>query len=214
MSMAADESERSRIARLSLAALGIVYGDIGTSPLYAFRQALAGVTIDQLTILGILSMIVWALVIVVSLKYLLLIMRADNKGEGGILALLALLHPWRGSDSAGKRRLIVVGLFGAALLYGDGMITPAISVLSAVEGMETIAGGIAPYTVPVTVVILLMLFLFQSRGTADVGALFGPVTLVWFFVLAALGLVQIVQNPVVLKALSRPTPSPSPPRRR
>ncbi|GHE06037.1 putative potassium transport system protein kup 1 [Allgaiera indica] len=195
-------NERSKIASLSLAALGIVYGDIGTSPLYAFRQALTSVTVEDGAILGILSMIVWALVIVVSLKYLLLVMRADNKGEGGILALLALLHPWRGTETPGKSRLIVVGLFGAALLYGDGMITPAISVLSAVEGVETITSGITPYVVPVTVVILLLLFMVQSRGTASVGGLFGPVTLVWFVVIGLLGLAQIVQNPVVLKALS------------
>ncbi|MCA8927058.1 MAG: KUP/HAK/KT family potassium transporter [Alphaproteobacteria bacterium] len=187
---------------MSLAALGVVYGDIGTSPLYAFRQALGATSPSELSVLGILSMIVWALVIVVSLKYLLLVMRADNKGEGGILALLALLHPWRGSETPGKARLIVIGVFGAALLYGDGMITPAISVLSAVEGIETIHRGIAPYVVPLTIVILLLLFLVQSRGTASVGTLFGPVTLVWFIVIAVLGLVQIVEHPVVLKALS------------
>ena len=193
---------RTRLASLSLAALGIVYGDIGTSPLYAFRQALNVVTVDEAAILGTLSMIVWALVIVVTLKYLQLVMRADNKGEGGILALLALLHPWRGPETAGKTRLIFIGLFGAALLYGDGMITPAISVLSAVEGIETVEQGIAPYVVPITVVILFLLFMVQSRGTASVGALFGPVTLVWFIVIGLLGLVQIVQQPVVLKAFN------------
>ena len=193
---------RTRLVSLSLAALGIVYGDIGTSPLYAFRQALNVVTVDEAAILGILSMIVWALVIVVTLKYLQLVMRADNKGEGGILALLALLHPWRGPDTPGKTRLIFIGLFGAALLYGDGMITPAISVLSAVEGIETVEQGIAPYVVPITVVILFLLFMVQSRGTASVGALFGPVTLVWFIAIGLLGLVQIVQQPVVLKAFN------------
>ena len=193
---------RTRLASLSLAALGIVYGDIGTSPLYAFRQALNVVTVDETAILGTLSMIVWALVIVVTLKYLQLVMRADNKGEGGILALLALLHPWRGPETAGKTRLIFIGLFGAALLYGDGMITPAISVLSAVEGIETVEQGIAPYVVPITVVILFLLFMVQSRGTASVGALFGPVTLVWFIAIGLLGLVQIVQQPVVLKAFN------------
>ena len=193
---------RTRLVSLSLAALGIVYGDIGTSPLYAFRQALNVVTVDEAAILGVLSMIVWALVIVVTLKYLQLVMRADNKGEGGILALLALLHPWRGPDTPGKTRLIFIGLFGAALLYGDGMITPAISVLSAVEGIETVEQGIAPYVVPITVVILFLLFMVQSRGTASVGALFGPVTLVWFIAIGLLGLVQIVQQPVVLKAFN------------
>jgi KUP system potassium uptake protein len=198
-----DEAHGGRkLAGLSLAALGIVYGDIGTSPLYAFRQALAGLEPTPERVLGILSLIFWSLVVVVSLKYLALVMRADNRGEGGILALLALLNPWRGGDTRGKTTLIVVGIFGAALLYGDGMITPAISVLSAVEGLETTAHGIAPYVIPITVVILALLFAVQSRGTAKVGALFGPVTLVWFIVIGLLGLAQIIAYPEVLKALS------------
>ncbi|WP_235890543.1 potassium transporter Kup [Martelella alba] len=196
------ENGQAGLAALSLSALGIVYGDIGTSPLYAFRQALGSTVIDQAAVLGILSMIVWALMIVVSLKYLLLVMRADNNGEGGILALLALLQPWRGKQTAPKTWLILVGLFGAALLYGDGMITPAVSVLSAVEGIHTIEPAIASYIVPITVVILLILFSVQSRGTASVARLFGPVMLVWFFVIALLGVVQIMQHPVVLQALS------------
>jgi KUP system potassium uptake protein len=196
------DGQRTRLAGLSLAALGIVYGDIGTSPLYAFRQALAAAPPTQESVLGILSLIFWSLVIVVCLKYLTLVMRADNRGEGGILALLALLSPWRGGGTSGKARLIVIGIVGAALLYGDGMITPAISVLSAVEGLETTTHGVAPYVIPITVAILVLLFAFQSRGTAQVGALFGPVMLVWFLVLALLGLVQIAQNPEVLRALN------------
>lgn len=193
---------RGRLTGLSLAALGVVYGDIGTSPLYAFRQALAGVTPTAGHVLGILSLIFWSLTVVVSLKYLVLVMRADNRGEGGILALLALLNPWRERQRRSNAILIATGIFGAALLYGDGMITPAISVLSAIEGLETTAHGIDPYVIPITVAILALLFAFQSRGTARVGALFGPVTLVWFLVLAFLGLTQIVQHPEVLKALN------------
>ena len=162
----AEPDNRRRHAALALAALGIVYGDIGTSPLYAFRQALAGVDPSPDYVLGILSLIFWALVVVVSLKYLMLVMRADNRGEGGILALLALLNPWRGTRTRLKSVQIALGVFGACLLYGDGMITPAISVLSAVEGLETTAHGITPYVVPITVGILVLLFAFQSRGTA------------------------------------------------
>jgi len=193
---------RRRVAGLSLAALGVVYGDIGTSPLYAFRQALDGIGPTPNAVLGILSLILWSLVIIVSLKYLVLVMRADNNGEGGILALLALTNPWRGRQTRTGMALVVIGIFGAALLYGDGMITPAISVLSAVEGLETSAKGIAPFVIPITVGILAVLFLLQSRGTARVGALFGPVMLVWFLVLALLGIVQIVRHPEVLGAVN------------
>jgi len=198
----AEPHSRRRRGALALAALGIVYGDIGTSPLYAFRQALAGVDPSPAYILGILSLIFWALVVVVSLKYLLLVMRADNRGEGGILALLALLNPWRGRRTRLKTVQIALGVFGACLLYGDGMITPAISVLSAVEGFETTAHGIAPYVVPITVIILALLFSFQSRGTTRVAALFGPITLAWFIVIAVLGVSQILRHPEVLRALN------------
>jgi KUP system potassium uptake protein len=193
---------RQRNAALALAALGIVYGDIGTSPLYAFRQALAGGVPSHDHVLGILSLIFWVLVVVVSLKYLVLVMRADNRGEGGILALLALLNPWRGTRTRLKRVQIALGVFGACLLYGDGMITPAISVLSAVEGLETTAHGIEPFVVPITAGILVLLFAFQSRGTARVASLFGPVMLVWFIVMAALGIGQIARHPEVLSALN------------
>lgn len=197
-----EAEEQRRLPVLALAALGIVYGDIGTSPLYAFRQALSGMQPTSPNVLGILSLIVWALIIVISLKYLLLVMKADNKGEGGILALLALLNPWRGGETRGKTMLIVIGIFGAALLYGDGMITPAISVLSAVEGLETTAHGIDPFVIPITLVILVLLFSVQSRGTSRVGALFGPVTFVWFLTIGFLGAVQIVRHPEVLLAFN------------
>ncbi len=197
-----DGPTRARTAALALTALGVVYGDIGTSPLYAFRQALQGVEPGVDAVLGILSLIFWSLAIVVSLKYLTLLMKADNKGEGGILALMALLNPWRGRRSLKKAALIAIGVFGAALLYGDGMITPAISVLSAVEGLETTAHGIDPYIIPITIAILALLFMFQSRGTERVGALFGPITLVWFLVLAVLGIAQIWHYPGVLAALN------------
>ena len=193
---------RRHQAGLALAALGIVYGDIGTSPLYAFREALAGLDPSPQNVLGILSLIFWALVLIVSLKYLMLVLRADNHGEGGILALLALINPWRGGRTRGKTSLIVLGVFGACLLYGDGVITPAISVLSAVEGLETTAHGIGPYVIPITVVILAALFALQSKGTARIAAFFGPVTLLWFVVIAALGVAQIVQQPAVLGALN------------
>ena len=196
------EEGQRKLPVLALGALGIVYGDIGTSPLYAFRQALSDLQPTPSHVLGILSLIVWALIIVISLKYLVLVMKADNKGEGGILALLALLNPWRGGETRGKTMLIVFGIFGAALLYGDGMITPAISVLSAVEGLETTAHGIDPYVIPITLVILVALFSLQSRGTSSVGAFFGPVTLVWFITIGVLGAVQIVRNPTVLLAFN------------
>lgn len=192
-------------AALCLTALGVVYGDIATSPLYAFREALHNMASDSRTpesILGILSLIFWALIILVSIKYLLIIMRADNHGEGGILALLALLRPWRGSSQHQRNVLIVLGLFGAALLYGDGMITPAISVLSAMEGLEVAAPQLTSYIIPATTVILVLLFLAQKRGTARIGRVFGPIMLVWFAVIALLGLSGIIRHPQVLIAVN------------
>ncbi|ABI58798.1 potassium transporter Kup [Nitrosomonas eutropha] len=192
-------------AALCLTALGVVYGDIATSPLYAFREALHNIAPDSRTpesILGILSLIFWALIILVSIKYLLIIMRADNHGEGGILALLALLRPWRGSPQHQRNVLIVLGLFGAALLYGDGMITPAISVLSAMEGLEVAAPQLTSYIIPATTVILVLLFMVQKRGTARIGRVFGPIMLVWFVVIALLGLNGIIHHPQVLVAVN------------
>lgn len=190
---------------LCLGALGVVYGDIGTSPLYALRECFHGthtvVPPSTENILGVLSLIFWSLIIVISIKYLVFVMRADNRGEGGILALMSLVRP----DSSPMRKIgwvVILGLFGAALLYGDGIITPAISVLSAIEGLR-IATPISQKTVIlITTVILIALFLFQRRGTSGVGAVFGPVTLLWFITLAVLGISQIVREPHVLGAIN------------
>src|SRR6185436_14466126 len=186
---------------LSLGALGVVYGDIGTSPLYAFRECFAKehhLLPTPANILGILSLIFWSLVIVISVKYLVFVMRADNRGEGGILALMSLVRPRR---SFRRSALLGLGLFGAALLYGDGMITPAISVLSAIEGLEVAAPRVEDYVVPLTIVVLIGLFMVQKHGTAKVGAFFGPVMLLWFATLSVLGLWHIVHEPHVLKAI-------------
>ena len=192
---------------LALAAIGVVYGDIGTSPLYAIRESIneyAGIQANTLNVLGILSLIFWSLIIVISVKYLLLVMRADNDGEGGIIALTALVSPPGDEAERGTRRWVfmLLGLFGAALLWGDSMITPAISVVSAVEGLEVATSVFQPYIIPITIGILIGLFLFQTRGTAGVGAVFGPVTTVWFLFLAFLGIAQIMGNPAVFRAIN------------
>jgi KUP system potassium uptake protein len=194
---------RSRLGILVLAALGVVFGDIGTSPLYAMRECFAGthaIPVTNANVLGVLSLIVWSLVITVSIKYVLFVMRADNGGEGGILALVALVRGAAGPYAHGA--LIAIGLFGAALLYGDGMITPAISVLSAVEGLSVATHVFEPVIVPITVVILIGLFIVQSRGTTGIGAIFGPIMIVWFLMLAILGIGPIVRNPQVVSALN------------
>ncbi|MGK2857043.1 MAG: potassium transporter Kup [Thermoanaerobaculia bacterium] len=197
---------RGYFVGLSVTALGVVYGDIGTSPLYAVRECFNGPHAAELTranILGVLSLIFWALMIVITLKYVTLVMRADNKGEGGTLALAALTSPPGGKpDSRRYWVLTVIALFGAALFFGDGMITPAISVLSAVEGLNVATPVFTPFVVPITIVILLGLFLAQKRGTGKIGAIFGPVMLGWFSVLAILGLSQIVRAPEVLLAVN------------
>ncbi len=196
-------SDRRNLSLLVLGALGIVYGDIGTSPLYALRESFLPthhITPVHDNVLGVLSLIFWALTLVVVLKYLTFIMRADNRGEGGILALLALLHT-RTRVSAPKL-VLGLGLFGTALLYGEGVITPAISVLSAVEGLEIATPALSRFIVPITVVILIGLFLMQRRGTAGVAIIFGPITLLWFIALALLGIVWIIRAPEVLKAIS------------
>jgi KUP system potassium uptake protein len=196
-----------RLIYLGLAALGVVYGDIGTSPLYAMRETFRpeyGLAATPANVNGILSLIVWSLIVVVSIKYIVFIMRADNRGEGGILALLALLlqRTHRSKDSRVRGLLIMFGLFGAALLYGDGIITPAVSVLSAVEGLEIKAPGLARYVVPLTLLILFGLFLIQKLGTARVGTAFGPVMLLWFLTIGGLGLRELVNNPSVLTAFN------------
>ena len=193
-------------AAAALAALGVVYGDIGTSPLYALKEATkasgGGAPPPPEAVLGVLSVILWAIILVVSVKYAVLIMRADNRGEGGIIALLALLLHGRDAESQGRRggAVLLLGLIGAALLYGDGVITPAISVLSAVEGLKLDAPQLEPLVVPATVAILIGLFLVQRRGTGFVGGIFGPVMLGWFVLLAALGLGGILRAPGVLAA--------------
>ena len=195
-----------RLATLTLAALGVVYGDIGTSPLYAIKEVFGGahhpVPITPDNVLGILSLFLWSLLIVVTLKYVSFIMRANNKGEGGIIALMTLALHKGNPDSWQQKMLITLGLFGAALFYGDGVITPAISVLSAVEGLELITPTFKPYILPITLAIVVGLFVIQRRGTASVGALFGPVMVLWFAVLALLGGINIVQHPEVLAAVN------------
>src|SRR6266498_3410413 len=193
------------LAMMAVAALGVVYGDIGTSPLYAIRQAFYGehgIPATQNNVLGVLSLVFWALVLVVTIKYHIVIIRADNKGEGGVLALMALVNGSRLARSMSPRRImIVMGIFGAALIYADGALTPAISVMSAVEGLEVATPTLAHLVVPLTLVILIALFLFQSRGTARIGAVFGRVMLVWFATIAVLGLKEIIHQPGVLAAV-------------
>jgi KUP system potassium uptake protein len=195
----------SRIATLTLAAMGIVYGDIGTSPLYTIKTVFSpehGLALSQANLLGVISLIFWGLMVIVSLKYVTLILRADNHGEGGIMALMALALSSVGKASRWYYPLLLTGLIGAALFYGDGVITPAISVLSAIEGLEVATPAFKPYIVPLTLAVLLGLYLVQSHGTAGIGKWFGPIMLLWFAVLAAMGLVNIVQAPAILAALN------------
>ncbi len=195
---------KKRLAALALGAVGVVYGDIGTSPLYTLQTALShdGMRPTPESIYGVLSLIFWALIIVVSLKYVLFIMRADNKGEGGIMALMALTLRGVGGQPKLRWLLAIIGIFGASLFYGDGVITPAISVLSAVEGVKVAAPGLAHWVVPITAVILFFLFALQRHGTERVGKLFGPVMVIWFIVIAVLGVRMILQEPHVLYALN------------
>ena len=189
---------------LMLAALGVVYGDIGTSPLYTMREAFGhagGLHLSGPAVLGVLSLVFWSLILIVTLKYVVLILRADNNGEGGVLALGTLASRAVPRSALQCRLIPALTIAGLALFYGDELITPAISVLSAVEGLETAAPGLEAYVVPIAAIVLLGLFLIQSRGTASVGALFGPVMLAWFVVLGLLGLIQVVRNPAVLAAL-------------
>ncbi|MES2178856.1 MAG: potassium transporter Kup [Gemmatimonadota bacterium] len=204
------ERGRRQLAAASIAALGVVFGDLGTSPLYALHDTFVGsnpVIVTHENVLGILSLFVWSLIIVVSGKYLVLMMRADNRGEGGIFALLALTGATSaGADAARRSRIVstilVLGIAGAALLYGDGVITPAISVLSAVEGLAVATTALRPYVVPVTVVVLVALFSVQPFGSARIGRVFGPVLALWFVVIAAIGIWGIVREPAVLWALN------------
>ncbi len=203
MSDSSESPSKQPLHLIALTALGIVYGDIGTSPLYALRECFSGTHALPLTedrLLGVLSLILWALILTVSVKYMIFILEADNRGEGGILALSALACPSRLRDR--KWFLFGMGIFGAALMYGDGVITPAISVLSAVEGLKIAAPGLGPFVVPISVGILVVLFLQQKHGTGKIGAVFGPVIMLWFTVLAILGVRGILLNPEVLKAIS------------
>lgn len=199
------KQSKTQQAALALAALGVVYGDIGTSPLYTMKEVFSGnhpIPLTPDNVLGILSLIVWALIVIVSIKYVVFIMRADNRGEGGIMALIALaLHDAKGNPKR-ERWIMLVGLLGAGMFYGDGMVTPAISVLSALEGLDVATPAFKPYVIPMTLLVLFLLFFFQKRGTASVGALFGPVMMLWFSTLAVLGAVSLASNPVVLKALN------------
>ena len=201
----AGEATGKRLAVLALAALGVVYGDIGTSPLYAVKEVFAGnhpIPVTEANIYGSLSLFFWALIIVVSVKYVSFIMRADNRGEGGIMALIALALRDVQDKPKQARLVMVVGILGAAMFYGDGMVTPAISVLSAVEGLEVATPALKPFVIPITLVVLFMLFYIQRHGTALVGTFFGPVMLLWFSTLAALGLSNIVAHPAILHALN------------
>jgi KUP system potassium uptake protein len=197
-------ASKSSLAALTLGAIGVVYGDIGTSVLYAFKEVFVSghVAVTEENVLGVLSLFFWALTLIVSLKYVVLIMRADNNGEGGLMALLALASLSTKDNPRMRNILVVLGVFGVALFFGDGVITPAISVLSAVEGLEIVTPAAKPYVVPISLMVLVALFLVQRRGTGDIGKFFGPITVVWFLAIGFLGAVQIADNPSVLMALS------------
>jgi KUP system potassium uptake protein len=197
---------KTATAMLALGALGIVYGDIGTSPLYAMRETFNGsgheMAVDKINVYGICSLTFWSLLIIISIKYLALVMRADNRGEGGILALTALVMRKRGPMVAKSGLLVSLGIFGTSLLYGDGVITPAISVLSAVEGLEEVSTSLTSWVIPIAIVILVMLFLVQRRGTGAVGRVFGPIMMIWFATLAVLGLSKIVDAPEIISSIN------------
>ncbi len=199
------DTKRQKLATLSLATLGVVYGDIGTSPLYALRECFHGkhgIAPTTGNVLGVVSLIFWALIIIISIKYLLYVLRADDHGEGGVLALMVVAAKQDPKRTKHLTFTIAIGLFGAALLYGDGTITPAISVLSAIEGLSVATDAFDPYVIPITCAILIGLFALQRRGTGGIGKIFGPAMLVWFSVLALLGAAQIFQNPAVMAAAS------------
>ena len=204
--MSITAGNKPKLSALTLAALGVVFGDIGTSPLYTIKEVFSAgthpVPLTEANMFGILSLIVWALIMVVSVKYVAFIMRADNRGEGGIMALLALAGHNAGDNVNKQRFIMLLGILGACMFYADGMITPAISVLSAVEGLEIAAPMLNSMILPITLVVLLILFWAQSKGTALVGAFFGPIMLLWFGTLAFLGIQSILQNTAILHALN------------
>ena len=199
-------ASKSRVYALALAALGVVFGDIGTSPLYTMREIFAGahhpLMLTEDNVFGILSLVFWSLIMIVSVKYLAFILRADNRGEGGIMALLALASRTAAGDPRKQYALMMVGIVGACLFFADGMITPAISVMSAVEGLEIAAPALHSYVTPITLAVIFVLFWMQSKGTGTIGAFFGPVMIVWFTILAALGVASIIDEPRVLWALN------------
>lgn len=196
-------TSKSSLTALTLGAIGVVYGDIGTSVLYAFKEVFVSghVPITTDNILGVLSLFFWTLTIIVTLKYVVLIMRADNAGEGGLMALLALASQSVRDRPQLRGLLLMIGVFGVALFFGDGVITPAISVLSAVEGLEVVTPAAKPYVVSISLTVLVMLFALQRRGTSDIGKFFGPIMVIWFFAIACIGALQIAHNPMVLKAV-------------
>lgn len=200
-----DSKQKQRLPVLVLGALGVVYGDIGTSPLYALQQTFAGphpLPVIEANILGVLSLMFWTIMLLISLKYVMIVMRADNHGEGGVLTLLSMVSELTTQHPKTKWVVMVLGLFAAALFYGDGMITPAISVLSAVEGLDMISHEFKSYVIPITLIVITILFLVQKRGTGVVGMAFGPVMVLWFCCLAAFGVLSIAQAPQVLWALN------------
>lgn len=199
------DQAKSSLRALTIAAIGIVYGDIGTSPLYTMKEVFSpehGIALTPENLLGVVSLIVWGLIVIVSLKYVTLVLRANNRGEGGVMALLALALSSVTQNSRWYFPVMLVGLVGASLFYGDSVITPAISVLSAIEGLEVATPAFQPYVVPITVAILVALYMFQRTGTAGIGKWFGPVMIIWFLVLGAIGLVNIMKMPAVLAALN------------
>jgi KUP system potassium uptake protein len=198
------QNSKSSLAALTLGAIGVVYGDIGTSVLYAMKEVFAGghVPFTTANVYGILSIFFWTLTVIVSIKYVVLVLRADNNGEGGLIAMLALASQAVKDKPKLRRVLLGVGIFGTSLFYGDGVITPAITVLSAVEGLEIVSPAFKDYVIPATLVILFFLFAMQKRGTGGIGRFFGPITLVWFFTIAVLGVSHITRHPEILKALS------------
>ena len=195
----------SRLATLTIAAIGIVYGDIGTSPLYTMKEVFSkehGIAVTHVNILGVVSLILWGLILIISLKYVTLVLRANNRGEGGIMALTALAMSSVTTGSRWHYPVMLLGMIGAGLFYGDGVITPAISVLSAIEGLEVAAPALKPYVLPLTVTVLVALYSLQSKGTAGIGKFFGPIVLVWFATLAIMGIINIVHYPAVLAAFN------------
>jgi KUP system potassium uptake protein len=205
-------ASRESFAALALGAMGVVYGDIGTSPLYTMKEVFSpatGIPLDATHLIGAVSVIFWGLMLVVTLKYVLLILRADNRGEGGIMALTALAAEAAGSTRRRRTALLLAGVLGAALFYGDSVITPAISVLSAVEGLEVATPALKAYVIPISVAVLIGLFAVQRHGTAVVGKLFGPVIVVWFAVLAFFGLLEIVRSRPSWRRSTRCTAWPS-----